>query len=148
MKKVLKWMMAVVVAASLGSLMVSCSSEDGGNEIETKSIKSMKEDNLEKNWIAAHFVFDESCKGAKRLAYQLSSVHIALEKSTFKAVDKYSLSEDAGSWVLEGDIIRLSSTNLGENFQFKIKELKNNELIVEVLNHQDLKEIELVSFDK
>jgi|GEM_PF-2300411 len=148
MKKVLKWMMAVVVAVSLGMLMVSCSSEDGGNEIEIKSIKSMNEDHLEKNWIAAHFVFDDSCKGAKRLAYQLSVVHIALQKNTFKAVDRYSLNEDTGSWVLEGDIIRLSSTNLGENFQFKIKELKNNELIVEVLNHQDLKEIELVSFDK
>ena len=148
MKKVLKWMMAVVVAASLGSVMVSCSAEDGGNDIEVKSMKVVKENNLEKNWIAAHFVFDESCKGAKRLAYQLSSVHIALNGNTFTAVDKYSLGEDKGSWVLEGDIIRLSSTNLGENFQFKIKELKNNELIVEVLNHQDLKEIELVSFDR
>lgn len=148
MKKVFKWTLAVMVSVSLGSLLMSCSSEDGGNEIETKSIKLVKEDNLEKNWIAAHFVFDESCKGAKRMAYQLSSVHIELKDNKFKAVDKYSLSEDEGSWVLEGDLIRMSSASMGENFQFKIKELKNNELIVEVLNHEDLKEIELVSFDK
>ncbi|WHT39755.1 MULTISPECIES: hypothetical protein [Myroides] len=148
MKKVLKWTMAVMIAASLGSLLISCSKEDGSNEIDTKSIKLVKEDNLEKNWIAAHFVFDESCKGAKKLAYQLSSVHITLKDNKFTAVDKYSLGEDQGSWVLEGNLIRMSSTSLGENFQFKIKELKNNELIVEVLNHEDLKEIELVSFDK
>lgn len=148
MKNVFKWMLAVVVSVSLGSVLMSCSSDERNNEMEINSVKSLKNSSLEKNWIAAHFVFDESCKGAKRLAYQLSSVHIELKENTFKAVDKYSLSEDEGSWKLEGDLIYMSSASFGENVQFKIKELKNNELIVEVLNHDDLKEIELVTFDK
>ncbi|WP_158960792.1 hypothetical protein [Myroides fluvii] len=148
MKNVFKWMLAVVVSVSLGSVLMSCSSDERNNEMEINSVKSLKNSSLEKNWIAAHFVFDESCKGAKRLAYQLSSVHIVLKENTFKAVDKYSLSEDEGSWKLEGDLIYMSSASFGENVQFKIKELKNNELIVEVLNHDDLKEIELVTFDK
>lgn len=148
MKKFLNGMLVVVIAASLGAVQVSCSSDEDRNEIAKNSIKSVKEDHLEKNWIVAHFDFNESCKGAKKVAYQLSSVHISLQDNQFKAIDQYSLSEDDGSWVLEGDVIRVKSNKEGEEFQFKIKELKQNSLVVDVVNHPDLKGIELVSFDR
>lgn len=148
MKKVFKWTLAVMIAASLGSLVSSCSSDENNNEMENKSMKVVKEDNLEKNWIVAHFDFNESCKGAKKLAYQVSSVHISLSGNVFNAVDQYSLKEDKGSWVLDNNVIVVSSEAFGPKFQFKIRELKQNSLIVDVIGHEDLSAIELVSFDK
>lgn len=148
MKKVLKWTLAVLMTASLGSLVSSCSSDENNNEMENKSMKVVKEDNLEKNWIVAHFDFNESCKGAKKLAYQVSSVHISLSGNAFNAVDQYSLKEDKGSWVLDNNVIVVSSEAFGPKLQFKIRELKHNSLIVDVIDHEDLSAIELVSFDK
>ncbi|MGG5576160.1 hypothetical protein ACPDHL_02310 [Myroides sp. C15-4] len=146
MKKVLKWTLAAIVSVSLGLSVVSCSNDEGGNDIEQKSIKSVKENNLEKDWIAAHFEFSESCKGAARFAYQVSAVHISLKDKKFKAVDKYSLKEDRGTWVLEGDVITVFSEEFGQSFTFKIKELKNNSLVVDVIGHDDITAIELVTF--
>ncbi|MBB1150761.1 MULTISPECIES: hypothetical protein [unclassified Myroides] len=146
MKKVLKWTLAVVVSVSLGMSVVSCSNDEGGNEIEQRSIKSVKENHLEKDWIAAHFEFTESCKGAARFAYQVSAVHISLKGKNFKAVDKYSLKEDRGTWLLDNDVIVVDSEEFGQSFTFKIKELKNNSLYVDVIGHDDITAIELVTF--
>lgn len=147
MKKVLKWTLTAIVSVSLGLSVVSCSNDEGGNDIEQKSIKSVKENNLEKDWIAAHFEFTESCKGAKRFAYQVSAVHISLKDKKFKAVDKYSLKEDQGIWELEDGIVTISSEEFGQSFKFRIKELKNNSLVVDVVGHEDITAIELVTFN-
>ena len=141
-------MLAVIVSVSLGSLVMSCSNDEGGNEIEQKSIKSVKANNLEKNWIVAQFEFTEACKGANKFAYQVSSIHLSLKDNKFTAVDKYSLKEDQGSWALENEVITVSSGLFGQDFKFKIRELKGNSLILDVVDHEDLKVIELVSFDR
>ncbi|MGG5507649.1 MULTISPECIES: hypothetical protein [unclassified Myroides] len=148
MKKVFKWMLAVMVSVSLGSLVVSCSNDEGGNEIQQKSIKSVKANNLEKDWIVAQFEFTADCKGAKKFAYQVSSVHISLKDKIFTAVDKYSLKEDRGTWLLENEVVTVSSGLFGQDFTFKIREMKGNSLFVDVLGHEDLKGIELVTFDR
>ncbi|MBB1138977.1 hypothetical protein [Myroides sp. WP-1] len=148
MKKVFKWMLAVIVSVSIGSLVVSCSNDEGGNEIEQKSIKSVKANNLEKDWIVAQFEFTEDCKGATKFAYQVSSVHISLKDKIFTAIDKYSLKEDRGTWTLNNEVVTVSSALFGQDFKFKVRELKGNSLILDVLGHDDLKVIELVTFDR
>lgn len=141
-------LVAGVLLVSMNFLFVGCSNADDNNIVEVNPKMEISSVNLERNWIAAHFAFSQDCKAVNRAAYQKSSVEISLEGERFNAVDKYSLQEYSGSWKLKGKMIIAFLDNQEDSLRYKIVELKKNEMIVEPLDHSDLIEIELVSFDR
>lgn len=150
-KNIMKSLMNLVVGVllvSMNFLFVGCSNADDNNIVEVNPKMVVSSVNLEKNWIAVHFAFSEKCESAQRSAYQKSSLEISVEGERFYAIDQYSLKEYAGSWKLIGKQIVVDLKNGGEPLRYDIVELKKNELIVQPLDHSDLVEIELVSFDK
>ncbi|EHQ44248.1 hypothetical protein [Myroides odoratus] len=126
------------------SVLVSC--DNGGSKnkelIEQKDVNQV---NVRKKWIITHFMFTDSCKTNTRLKYQLSSIHLDLKNNRYTAIDQYSLIEDEGSWSLKNSIIELISDKGDYYLKARINTLSNNEMEADVLDHQDLVGVELIS---
>lgn len=136
-----------VLLVSVNFLFVGCNNADDNNIVDVNPKMEINSVNLERKWIAAHFAFSQECQPSKRSAYQKSSIEISIDGERFHAIDQYSLKEQKGAWELNGKVIKAILDEGGEK-EYRIVELKKNELIVQPINHKDLIEIELVSFDK
>ncbi len=133
----------------LGALnVVSCSNDSESRNEVTKTERVADKVTLKKKWVVAHFYFNENVNSALKFKYQVANVHIDLDNDNFSALDHYSLSSDSGNWNLNGEIITLHSNNDKEKYRFKIVELTNSSLVVEVIDHKELAQIELVSLEK
>ena len=138
----------LILLIGLGALVVmSCSSENESRNESTKKESSFNKAILEKKWVVTHFNFKENVNSSSKFKYQIANIHIELSKNIFNASDHYSLYTDKGNWTLDTNVITMNSNNENSIYKFKIVELKENYLIVDVLNHKELEQIELVPFN-
>lgn len=143
----LKSMVLVGVCTILPFCVSSCSSDELGNQKETieNSSLSITNSNIEKNWILSHFQFTEGCDSNVKLKYQLSMIHLELKNGIYKSVDNYALTQDQGTWTLEDNILKMTSTQDSKVTKYKIAKLSNREMLVEAIDDPNLLGIELIA---
>ncbi|WP_353103074.1 hypothetical protein [Myroides odoratus] len=127
------------------TLLTGCSTEDTSRNSITTEQKEINTINISKKWIVTHFVFSAACKPGDRLPYQLSSIHLNLKEGRYSAVDAYSLKEDTGIWEIKNGVVHLISDQGLVHLKIRINKLSNNEMEAEVLEHEDIIGVELIS---
>ena len=145
MKSKLKSLVILSVVICFTILLGSCSNDDSNRNNITIEQKEVNTANISKKWIVTHFVFSKTCAAGERLQYQLSSIHLDLRNGRYSAIDKYSLKEDEGIWEMKDDIIELISNEGLTHLKIRVNKLSNNEMEAEVLEHEDIIGVELIS---
>ncbi|AJA69542.1 hypothetical protein HX045_09385 [Myroides odoratimimus] len=137
-----------VLIIGMSSLLASCSADDNNN-LEIDKALSVNSINIEKTWIVAHFDFQEGVSRSHKERYQKSLIEIDIMKGgKYQAIDKYSLEESKGNWVLEGEMISLENDADGEVKRYRIIDLSRAEALVSPINVKEISQMELVSFKK
>ncbi|SDH45002.1 hypothetical protein [Myroides phaeus] len=143
MKRLLTLYVALIAVFGLLFLQ-SCSAESEITTFDQARTMEFNRVNLEKKWLTTFYAFTPDCPARIRTSLQLSSVEINLKDSHFSLLDRYSLIEDKGTYKFDGDEITLHSSS-DEVLKLLIKTFNSEELILEVLDHPYLKEIELIN---
>ncbi len=144
MKRLLTLFVAVFAVSGLFFLQ-SCSVEKDTTNFNEATTMALNDVNLEKKWLTTFYAFTPDCPNAIRTKLQLSSVQIDLKTTHYSLLDRYSLIEDEGSYSIDGDLITLTSSTTDEKLKLSIKSFTSDELIVEVIDHPYLTEIELIN---
>lgn len=144
MKRLLTLFVAVLAVSGLFFLQ-SCSVERDTTNFNDAITMELNDVNLEKKWLTTFYAFTPDCPSPIRTQLQLSSVQIDLKSAHYTLLDRYSLIEDEGTYAIDGDLITLTSTTTKEVLKLAIKSFTSEELIVEVINHPYLTEIELIN---
>lgn len=143
MKRLLPLFVAVIAVFGLLFLQ-SCSAESEITTFDEARTMEFNRVNLEKKWLTTFYAFTPDCPSNIRTSLQLSSIEIALKDSHFTLHDRYSLIDASGSYQFKGEEITLKSTG-EEDLKLVVKTFNSEELILEVLNHPYLTEIELIN---
>ncbi|MEK6494425.1 hypothetical protein [Myroides odoratimimus] len=137
-----------VLIIGMSSLLGSCSADDN-NSLRVDKALSVNSINIEKTWVVAHFSFQEGVSRSHKERYQKSLIEIDIMKGgKYQAIDKYSLEESKGNWVLEGEMISLENDADGEVKRYRIIDLSRAEALVSPINVKEISQMELVSFKK
>lgn len=135
----------LILLIGLGALsVISCSTENESRNEITKKESSLDKVTLEKKWVVTHFNFKENANSSAKFKYQIANIHVELSKNGFNASDHYSMYTDKGSWTIDTNIVTMNSNKENSIYKFRIVELNENSLIVDVIDHKELEQIELV----